>query len=444
MQDSWIPTFEKRTRRSKKAFDRAVKVSPGGVQSAPRFHNPYPIYMKRGNGSRIYDVDGNEYIDYYLAAGPLILGHAHPSIISAVESQLRHGNLLAPVNEIEIEFSEKLIGLIPGAEMLRQSASGSEAIQTMLMLARAFTKRDKIVKFEGAYHGHFDHVLISDSPKIGDVGPLERPRSVPESAGILPCILQNTIILPFNDIEALEKLFEAEGNDIAAVIVEPYMRGIPPKRDFLDRLGKLTHKYGALLTFDEIVTGFRVSLGGAQEYYGIKADLVAMGKIIGGGFSIGITAGRKEIIGLMDPRHRDENYVYHAGTYCGNPIVAHAGLAAIRELEKRHTYEKLHNYAEMVMKGLRDAAEDTRHSIQVTDANTVWRVFFTEGPVTDYRTAMKADHKKYLDFCMNMIIRGIYLHPGVSFMVSTAHTKEDANRTIEAFHDTMKILRSNG
>lgn len=435
-----LANYTARTPNSKKLWEVALRLSPGGVQSNARFSSPYPIFLKKGSGSKFYDVDGNEYIDYQLGGGPLILGHAHPSVVSALKSQLEMGWQLYPANENEIKLSEKIVKYVPCAEMVRFTNSGTEATLYTLRLARAFTKRKKIIKFEGAYHGHHDLLLISVAPPLEQVVAEERPIPIPGSAGILPCLAENLIVLPFNSIEMIEKVLEEEGSEIAAVIAEPFQRAIPPKEDFLSKLRSLTQKHGVLLIFDEVVTGFRPCLGGAQEHYKVKADLAALGKIIGGGFTIGAFAGRKEIMELVDPRRKgEENYVFHSGTMVANPAATVAGLATIQELEKDGAYDRLASIGEQLAGALKDAAEDNKVDAQVVlGCGSIWGIHFTDKEVHDYRSAATADREKLTNFIINMRMQGIYVVS--KGYISTAHTDEDVEKTTNAFYKSMKKL----
>jgi len=435
--------FEARTGKSKQLFERSLKVSPGGVQSNPRFAAPYPLFMREGSGSRIRDVDGNEYVDFCMGLGPLILGHKHPAVMKAVVSQLERGWQLIPANEGEIELAEKIRQHVPSAELVRFCVSGTEGTMQALRLARAYTGRSKVVKFEGAYHGHHDNAYISVAPNLSVAGPRERPNSVPDSAGLLEAIPKNTIILPFNDPEALERCFEQEANAIAGLIVEPFMRTIAPRKGYLELLRKVARGSGSVLIFDEVVTGFRPCLGGAQEHYGVVPDLTVLGKIIGGGFAVGGVAGKKSIMELMDPRNRGPKFVQHAGTFTANPVTTAAGLATINELEKPGCYQRLGKIGDELAGALQDAAEDNNVQAQVVvGCGAILGIYFTDKEVYDYRSSALSDKQKLARFREEIISRGLYPAFGEKFYTSMVHTDQDVEFTSSVFHDSMKAIAS--
>lgn len=438
LQGSIISDYLTRTASSRKMQLDASRVIPGGTQRSFKNYVKYPIRLKRGCGSKFYDIDENEYIDYYLGSGPLILGHAHPSVLAAVRSQLEMGTQFMPAHEQDVELAKKIV-MHGYGDMVRFTTTGSAACLFAVRLARAFTKRPKTIKFEGAYHGNA--FPISNSPPLERVGTEERPNCIPDSAGLLPAEIENTIVLPFNNIGALERVLETEGHEIAAILMEPFMRACPPGDGYLSKIRALTQEHGVLLIFDEIVTNYRLGLGGAQEYYKVKADLVTLGKIVGGGFPIGAVAGKKEVMMLADANRKGEkDFVYYAGTFNANPIACVAGLATITELEKRGVYERLNAVGDRLRKGLKDAAEDNKEVAQVTGVGSLWHIFFTDKQVYDYRTAASADHSKLMDFHTGLILRSVYPLLGGRSYISVVHTDEDVEKTINAFYESMKHI----
>lgn len=413
---------------SEKMFEEAKEYIPGGVNSPVRAFGSVdasPVFIDHGKGSKFYDVDGNEYIDYISSWGPLILGHCHPSVIKAIESTLLKGTGFGTPTELETELAKKIISAIPSVEMVRMVNSGTEATMSALRLARAYTKRDKIVKFEGCYHGHSDPLLI----KAGS-GALTH--GVPSSPGVPESIAGNTINAAFNDLEAIKDIFKEMGNEVAAIIIEPVagnMGTVLAESRFLEGLREITKEYGALLIFDEVMTGFRVGYGGAQNLFNIKPDITCLGKIIGGGLPVGAYGGSKEIMKNISP----SGPVYQAGTLSGNPLAMSAGLATLNELEKDGVYEKLNALTTSLTDGLKETAEKVGIDVSINRIGAMFTLFFTGDKVTDFKTATSSNLEKFNVFFKHMLDNGVYFGPSQfeSAFLSTAHTEEDIKNTIK-------------
>ena len=409
--------------RSETLFARAQKSIPGGVNSPVRAFRSVggtPPFIVRGEGSRVYDVDGNQYIDYVCSWGPLLLGHRHPEIVKALEAALETGTSFGMPTKREIELAEAICQAVPSIEMVRLVNSGTEATMSALRLARAFTGRELIVKFEGCYHGHVDSLLVKAGSGLATLG-------IADTAGVPKCFADTTIALPFNSIEALEEAFERRPDQIAAVIVEPVagnMGCVPPAAGFLEALRELTRRHGALLIFDEVMTGFRVAFGGAQQLYGIRPDLTTLGKVIGGGLPVGAYGGRAEIMGKVAPA----GPVYQAGTLSGNPLAVAAGLAMLRYLRAHpEVYDHLERAGALL-------AAATLPGITVNRVGSMITFFFTKGPVTDYASAKQSDTRRFGEFFRWMLERGFYFPPSQfeAAFISTAHSQEDLRRTAAA------------
>lgn len=414
--------------RSENMFEEAKKIMPGGVNSPVRAYQAVhrsPLFIDHAKGSKIVDVDGKEYIDYVCSWGPGILGHADDRVIKAVQDACQKGLTFGAPTEKETILAELVQEIMPSMEMMRLVNSGTEAVMSAIRVARGYTGRDKIVKFRGCYHGHSDGLLV----KAGS-GALTQ--AVPDSLGVPADYTKNTLVAEYNDIDSVKQLFEQYGKEIATVVVEPVaanMGVIPPKQGFLEDLREITQQYGALLIFDEVITGFRLSLGGAQEYYGITPDLTTLGKIIGGGMPMAAYGGRREIMEKVAPL----GGVYQAGTLSGNPIATTAGITTLRILKKNadHIYPQI---AEATRQ-LADAARDTfGDSVQVNQVGSLMSVFFTKEPVVDYNSATASDTEAYAAYFNAMLQQGIYLAPSQfeAMFVSAVHSKEDLARTIEA------------
>lgn len=415
---------------SEALFQRAQGVIPGGVNSPVRAFRGVggsPAFIARGEGSRIYDADGNEYIEYIGSWGPLLMGHRFPPVLEALRQTLEIGTSFGAPTEREIELAELIREFVPSVEMVRLVSSGTEATMSALRVARGFTGRDITIKFEGCYHGHVDSLLVKAGSGVATLG-------LPDSPGVPKGFSDTTIALPFNDVESVAETFRAQGDRIAAVIVEPVcgnMGCIPPEPGYLEALRALTQQYGALLIFDEVMTGFRVSPGGAQQLYGIKPDLSTFGKVIGGGLPIAAYGGRKDIMTFVAP----SGPIYQAGTLSGNPLAVAAGLAMLKHIQAHpELYEQLNRSTGAL-------AACAPESITVNRIGSMMTWFFCDTPVTGYDSAKKSDTKKFAKFFHAMLERGIYLPPSQyeALFVSTAHTEEDIARTVEAAKESFEI-----
>ena len=415
--------------KSQALFERAKKVLPGGVNSPVRAFEPYPFFINRAKGSKLFGADGESYIDYCMAYGALILGHAYSEVIKAVSGQLWKGTLYGVPTESEIDFAELIQKASPCVKMLRLVNSGTEATMHAIRVARGFTGRKKIIKFEGCYHGAHDGVLVKAGSGATTFGS-------PTSPGIPQETTQNTIIIPYNNYEVLEETLEREGNDVAAVIVEPVIGNaglILPKREYLSYLRKATEKHGIILIFDEIITGFRLALGGAQEYYNVKADMATLGKVLGGGFPIAAFGGRKEIMQNVSPAGK----VYQAGTFSGNPVCVTAGLTALKILTRKRNeiYPALEKNSEQLKKALTDLAADHHVEAQVYHIASMFQIFFSRQEVTDYASAKLSDTHMFQSYFQELLKQGVFIPPSQfeTCFLTAAHTEEDLKHTINAF-----------
>ncbi|MGI9952953.1 glutamate-1-semialdehyde 2,1-aminomutase [Moorellaceae bacterium AZ2] len=428
--------------RSARAYAEAVKLMPGGVNSPVRAFKAVglnPPFISRGEGSKIYDIDGHEFIDYVGSWGPLILGHRHPEVTAALEKTLKEiGTSFGAPTELETELARAITEAVPSIEMVRLVNSGTEAVMSAIRLARAFTGRDKIVKFAGCYHGHADYLLIKAGSGALTFG-------VPTSPGVPKATAENSLVARYNDLSSVEEIFCRVGEDIAAVIVEPVagnMGCVPPKPGFLAGLRELTTNYGALLIFDEVMTGFRVAYGGAQELYGVRPDLTCLGKIIGGGLPVGAYGGPREIMERVAPA----GPVYQAGTLSGNPLAVTAGLATLKILRQGGTYEALEAKARLLEEGLREGLEEAGVTATINRVGSMFTVFFTSREVYDYETALSSDTGSFARYFRSMLEQGIYLPPSQfeAAFVSLAHSREDLEKTVKAARGAFKALLREG
>jgi len=439
--------YVKNTPTSGELWKQAFEMIPGGITANIKYFDPYPLFMKRARGSKVYDADGNEYIDYCLCLGPLVLGHGHSVVVKAIKKQLDEGGttIFGTPHELEIKMANKIKSHVPCAEMLRFTNSGLEATLHAIRVARAYTKKKKIAKFEGHYHGAHDCVAVSVSPPLDLAGPDNAPRGVSNSAGLPDFILENTVVLPFNDSTAAERLIEKHRKELAAVIIEPVARGfLPPERDFLRNLRALTEENAIVLIFDEIMTGYRLGLGGAQEYFGVVPDMVALGKIIGGGLPVGVFAGKQEIMELTSPLGKKLPYdhVFHSGTFNGCPVVLAAGLATIEVLEKPGTYDHVNWIAEEVKNCMNEVFEDNNVDGQAIGLTSMFQCVFTsQKEIRNYRDVARADAKKRVNFDLELINNGVYVRPGRTYYTSLAHTKEDLEKTFEAIKKAADVIK---
>ena len=418
-----------KTDRSASLFAEAQKYIPGGVNSPVRAFRAVggqPRFIRRGFGARVEDVDGNVYIDYVCSWGPLILGHAHPAVVAAVKAAAESGTSFGAPTEAEVELARLVCRLFPSVELVRFVNSGTEATMSAIRVARAYTGRPKILKFDGCYHGHADSLLVKAGSGVLTF-------NAPDSAGVTAAAAGETLSAPYNDLATVERIFEAQGQEIAAVIVEPVagnMGVVPPKPGFLEGLRRLTAEAGALLIFDEVITGFRLAPGGAQELYGITPDLTCLGKILGGGLPVGAYGGRRDIMSLVAPL----GPVYQAGTLSGNPLAMAAGLATLRALLEPGSYERLETVSHRLAEGFAEAAREAGIPVRVNRVGSMLTVFFTGDEVTDYEGARRADTAQFARFFHGMLERGVLLPPSQfeALFVSLAHTEAEVEFTVEA------------
>jgi len=428
-----------KTTKSEKLFKRALNLIPGGVNSPVRAFkavNSKPLFITKASGSKIWDVDGNKFIDYVMSWGPLILGHAHPEVISAVKNVLKNGTSYGAPTEIEVRLAELIKKMMPSVELVRMVNSGTEATMSAIRLARAYTGRKKIIKFEGCYHGHADSFLVKAGSGATTLG-------IPSSPGVPDEMAGLTLNAKFNDINSVEKLVKENKNEIACIIVEPVpgnMGVVLPEDDFLLKLRQICDDEKILLIFDEVITGFRLAPGGAQEFFGVKADLTTLGKIIGGGFPVGAYGGKKEIMELIAP----SGPVYQAGTLSGNPVAMTAGYTTLKILyeNRKRTYKQLEEKAKTLAENFKAIAQKNNIKIQINQIASMMTVFFAESEVRDYDTALKSDTNKFARFFNLMLENGVYLPPSQfeAMFLSTAHSDDDIEKTIIAFEKSIKKL----
>jgi glutamate-1-semialdehyde 2,1-aminomutase len=424
-------------KKSYNLYKRACKVMPGGVNSPVRAFRAVgsnPIFIEKAKGSKIYDVDGNVYIDYVLSWGPMILGHAHPKVINALKKAIEKGTSYGAPTSLEIELAELVLKVYPSMDKVRMVNSGTEATMSAIRVARGFTGRDKVIKFEGCYHGHADGLLVKAGSGATTFG-------VPDSPGVPGSYAKNTVTLPFNDINAIKTTVRKEWKSIACVIIEPVVGNIGcvlPTPGFLESLRKLTKDYGIVLIFDEVMTGFRVAYGGAQAYYGISPDMTCLGKVIGGGLPVGAYGGKKEIMSMVSP----EGPVYQAGTLSGNPLAMTAGIETLRILSKPGIYKRLENLASLLERGLIKAASKAGVKTKFYRAGTMFCNYFTATNVVDYKTAKKSDTSRFSRFFLKMLKKGINMAPSQfeAGFISLAHTENDIEKTVRAAHESLKRI----
>lgn len=417
--------------KSKELYDEAINYMPGGVNSPVRAYKPFPFFVEKAEGSKLYDVDGNSYVDYCLGYGPIIMGHANKTIVDETTKQLPLGTAYGVPSEKEIKLAKEVIDRVPCAEMVRFTNSGTEATMSAIRLARGITGKNKIIKYEGAYHGAHDAVLVKSGS--GAVGK-------PDCPGIPEDTTKNTILVPFNDEDALRKIIEENKDEIACLIIEPIMGNIgcvPPKEGYLQFVREITEEYGIIYIIDEVITGFRVARGGAQELYNVTPDLVTFGKILGGGFPIGAIAGKKEYVEQFAPNGK----VYQAGTFSGNPISINGGLATMSILTDSF-YKDLHDKGEYLRDGMRDIIDRLDLNYQVNGVESMTELYFSESEVYDFESSKKSDLNAFNKYFKTLMDNGIFVAPSQfeCMFLSSAHSKEDIDNTLNAIEIALKNI----
>ena len=423
--------------RSIKLFEEAQQLIPGGVNSPVRAFRSVggqPRFIERAKGARLYDVDGNAYIDYVLSWGPMILGHASPAVIGAIKKAAGRGTSYGAPTELEVQLARDIRAAVPSMEKIRLVSSGTEAVMSAIRVARGFTKRDGILKFEGCYHGHSDYLLAKAGSGMMTLG-------IPDSLGVPADFAKHTFTAPYNDLHSVQQILRDKGKQIACIIVEPIagnMGVVPPAPDFLPALRQLTLANDSLLIFDEVISGFRVHYGGAQALYGITPDLTVLGKIIGGGLPVGAYGGRKEIMDLIAPA----GPVYQAGTLSGNPLAVTAGLATLKQLRAKNLYKKLEERSAALAEGIGKEAKGAGIPLVQHRVGSMMTAFFASEPVVDWNSAKRSDTKRYGQFFHQMLQQAIYLAPSQfeAAFLSTAHSSADIERTIKAARRAFKAL----
>lgn len=428
---------EYKNSKSVKLLEKASEIIPGGVNSPVRAFKSVggnPPFMKKARGSKLYDEDGNMYIDYIGSWGPMILGHAHPNVTEAIAKQAEKGTSYGTPTALEVEMASMITSAMPSIEMVRMVNSGTEATMSAIRLARGFTKKNKIVKFKGCYHGHGDMLLSEAGSGIATLG-------IPNCPGVTENVAKDTLSVSFNDIKELEEVFETYPYDIACVIIEPVtgnMGVVMPLDGYLQKVRELCDKYDTLLIFDEVMTGFRLSYGGAQEVYKIKPDLTCLGKIIGGGLPVGAYGGRKDIMQMIAP----SGPVYQAGTLSGNPLAMAAGIATLKELQRKNFYKELDEKSKILAKGFEDASNKYNIPTCLTGMGSMMCVFFTNEPVLNYEMAKKSNLKMFNTYFWSMMKNGVYLPPSQfeAYFISIMHDNNDLNKTISAVDIAFKEI----
>ncbi len=424
--------------RSKSLFERAQQLIPGGVNSPVRAFRAVggtPFFVAKGQGCYLWDVDGNRYVDFVCSWGPLILGHAYPEVVAAVKEAVERGTTYGAPTELEVRLAEKIQEAFPTMELVRLVSSGTEATMSALRIARGYTGRSKVIKFEGCYHGHADHLLVKAGSGATTLG-------VPDSAGVPESFSQETIVLPYNDVAAFTQTMEAIGDQVAAVIVEPIagnMGVVLPKPEFLKALREQTQKRGAVLIFDEVITGFRVAYGGAQALYGIQPDMTCLGKIVGGGFPLAAYGGRREIMEKVAPL----GPVYQAGTLSGNPVAVTAGLKTLEILARDNPYPELARRTRKLTYAIAQAAQSAGVPVQINRIASMFTVFFTDAPVTDYASAKRSNTQQFAQFFHALLRRGVFFPPSQfeAAFLSTAHDEEVLSFVQEAIAQALREVQ---
>ena len=432
--------YRRTTPGSRKLHERAAAVMPGGTTRTTTYFDPYPLYIERGEGCRVWDVDGTERLDMLGNYTAMILGHAHPKIVEAIRAQAARGTGFAAANPHEVELATILCERVPSLEAVRFCNSGTEATMFAMRLARAFTGRPKIARMEGGYHGTHDHAEVSTHPALAEAGPAEAPVARPDSAGTPAWALANTVVLPFNNPDAAESILRREGGAVAAVILEPIIGAggvIAATQEFIDRLRAVTRELGMLLIFDEVIS-FRVAPGGAQQGYGVKPDLTTLGKIIGGGLPVAAFGGRADVMEMLDPRR--EGSIAQGGTYNGNPLGMAAGVAGMRELTP-DVYDRLNRNGARVCEQLGEVFASHGVAVQVNTAGSMFALHFTDRPVTDYRGVAAADKRKTRDLFLGLVNHGVLMAPRAMGALSTPMGEDEIERFVDAVDAAVAELK---
>ncbi len=425
------------TPQERRLLEKAAQYLPGGYTGNMKLSDDLNFLVREGKGARIWDVSGNEYVDWLMGSGPMVLGHAHPNVVEAVIKAVEQGSTFFATNERAILLAEELVKAIPCAEQVRFTTSGTDACFQAMRAARAYRKRDKVLKFEGGFHGTSDYALMSVTPSAAE----EFPQPAPSSAGIPDAIQELMLIAPFNDLDTTTAIIEAHHDEMAAVIVEPLQRILAPQPGFLQGLREVTAKYDIPLIFDEVVTSFRLAYGGAQEYYGVTPDLCSVGKIMGGGYPLAAVVGRVDILSVYDPESAGaDDYVNQIGTLNGNPIGCAAGLATLAELRKEGVYDRVRETGSKVRSALMDSCAKNGIAAQMCGEDAIFDVYFTDRPVVSYRDGLSADGGMMARLNTGLLERGI-LKGGQKYYPSAAHTDEDVYRTIQAIKEVVPQLK---
>jgi glutamate-1-semialdehyde 2,1-aminomutase len=452
--DNPIDQLKEKTKLSYDAYVKAQEVMPGGVTANIKFFEPYPIIMEEAEGAWLKDLDGNQYVDYLLAYGALILGHGHHKITQAVLKQMvtRGTTIFGTPHELETEMAKKLISIYPSMEQVRYTNSGTEATLLAIRMAYAYTNKPKIAKFEGHYHGGFDQVLLSVNPEIHDAGSMDSPFAVPDSAGMSDYYKESTIVLPFNDLEASEKMIRAHAHELAAIIIEPVQAGfIPASQQFLEGIRQVTKELGILFIFDEVKTGFRVALGGAQSVYNISPDLTALGKVLGGGFPVGAVGGKKEIMEVCSPfgkkdlfemngNSKKKDVLFHSGTYNGHPSVLAAGMATIDVLLFEDNFQKILDTTGTLRHDIENVLKYYNISGKTIGLGSIFNVVLTTNKIENYRDLQKADTSMRKELDYHLLTLGVYTKPLNRYSMSLAHGEREVQHTIDAYEEAIKRM----
>jgi glutamate-1-semialdehyde 2,1-aminomutase len=420
-------------------LNRAYQIFPGASLGTFYLPEVHEFVIQRGQGCRVWDADGNVYLDYVMGSGPMVIGHAHPAVVGAVQRQIEHGSTFYGLNDVAIELGEKIVAASPCAEAIKFCGSGAEATFYALRLARAATGRSKILKFEGGYHGHHDYAMMSVTPTRLAVF----PTAVPDSAGMPEGLDRQVLVAPFNNVEITSEIIRQHRDELAAVIIEPLNRMLEPVPGFLEGIRRVTRKAGVVLIFDEVVTGFRIAWGGAQEIYGVTPDLATYGKIIGGGLPLAAVAGKRDLMELANPRKKGApNYVYASGTLNGNPLSACAGLATLEIMAHPGTYERLNAIGDSLRAGLRDIAGRLGIPAQILGRGPLANIYFTGEPITDYRSGLKSDSRITQQLGRGLLRCGVMTNLAAKMYLSLAHTEAEIQQTLQAFEDVLEDICS--